>query len=157
MSRAFRDILVGGAPSPDLCDCGSAALGNRHTTAYSSKDSGPSFGYNRTQEGPMTIITPEIRQAIEQAGEQPVQLTDPETNSVCIIVRADVYERVRASLYRPACATIDCQELAHDPWSVLPCTSSLLTTNQTFARRSGSHSRPWATPPRRPATRPVRS
>ena len=43
----------------------------------------------------MTTITPEIRQAIEQAGEQPVQLNDPETNSVYIIVRADVYERMR--------------------------------------------------------------
>ena len=37
----------------------------------------------------MTTITPEIRQAIEQAEEQPTQLTDPETNSVYIIVRAD--------------------------------------------------------------------
>ena len=45
----------------------------------------------------MTTITPEIRQAIEQAGEQPVQLTDPETNSVYIIVRADVYVRMRTS------------------------------------------------------------
>ena len=44
----------------------------------------------------MTTITPEIRQAIEQAGEQPVQLTDPETNSVYVIVRAEVYERMRA-------------------------------------------------------------
>ncbi len=43
----------------------------------------------------MTTITPEIRHAIEQAGEQPVQLNDPETNSVYIIVRADVYERMR--------------------------------------------------------------
>ncbi len=44
----------------------------------------------------MTTITPEIRQAIEQAGEQPVQLTDPETKSVYVIVRAEVYERMRA-------------------------------------------------------------
>jgi hypothetical protein len=44
----------------------------------------------------MTTITPEIRQAIEQAGGQPVQLTDPDTNSVYIVVRADVYERMRA-------------------------------------------------------------
>ncbi len=44
----------------------------------------------------MTTITPEIRQAIEQAGEQPVQLNDPETNSVYVIVRAEVYERLRA-------------------------------------------------------------
>jgi hypothetical protein len=45
----------------------------------------------------MTTLTPEIRKAIEQAGEQPVQLTDPETNTVYMIVRADVYERMRAS------------------------------------------------------------
>jgi hypothetical protein len=44
----------------------------------------------------MTTITPEIRQAIEQAGEQPVQLTDPETNSIYVIVRAEVYDRMRA-------------------------------------------------------------
>jgi len=44
----------------------------------------------------MATITPEIRQAIEQAGEQPVPLTDPETNSVYVIVRAEVYERMRA-------------------------------------------------------------
>ena len=42
----------------------------------------------------MTTITPEIRPAIELAGEEPVQLADPETNSVYIIVRADVYERM---------------------------------------------------------------
>ena len=45
----------------------------------------------------MTVITPEIRAAIEQAGEQPVELTDPLTNSVYIIVRAEVYERMRRS------------------------------------------------------------
>ena len=41
----------------------------------------------------MTTITPEIRHAIEQAGEEPVQLTDTETNSVYVIVRADIYDR----------------------------------------------------------------
>jgi hypothetical protein len=45
----------------------------------------------------MTAITPEIRQAIEEAGEQPVELTDPVTNSVYIIVRAEVYRRMRNS------------------------------------------------------------
>jgi hypothetical protein len=44
----------------------------------------------------MTTITPEIRKAIEQAGEQPVRLADPETNLVYIMVRAEVYERMRA-------------------------------------------------------------
>jgi hypothetical protein len=44
----------------------------------------------------MTTITPEIREAIAQAGEQPVELSDPETNSVYIIVRVEVDERLRA-------------------------------------------------------------
>jgi hypothetical protein len=33
-------------------------------------------------EGPMTTITPEIRQAIEEAGEQPVPISDPERNAI---------------------------------------------------------------------------
>jgi hypothetical protein len=42
----------------------------------------------------MPIITPEIRQAIQQAGEQPVELTDPETNSTYVLVSAEVYARL---------------------------------------------------------------
>jgi len=67
----------------------------------------------------MTTITPEIRQAIEQAGEQPVQLTDPETNSVYIIVRAEVYQRMRALCddfdIRDAYPLMD-QVAAHEGW-----------------------------------------
>jgi hypothetical protein len=50
----------------------------------------------------MATITPEIRQAIEQAGEQPVRLSDPETNLFYMIVRAEVYERMSE-----LCADID--------------------------------------------------
>ena len=45
----------------------------------------------------MPTITAEIRQAIEEAGEQPVKLTDPETNTDYMLVRADVYDRMRAA------------------------------------------------------------
>ena len=34
----------------------------------------------------MTTITPEIRQAIKQAGERPVEIADPETNSIYFLV-----------------------------------------------------------------------
>ena len=44
----------------------------------------------------MTTITPELRQAIEQAAGAPVQITDPETQAAYIIVKAEVYERIRA-------------------------------------------------------------
>lgn len=44
----------------------------------------------------MTTLTPEQRQAIEQAGEQPVQVEDPETHASYVILKAEVYERLRA-------------------------------------------------------------
>src|SRR5689334_11146177 len=51
----------------------------------------------------MTQLTPEQRQLIEQAGDRPVRLEDPVTNQAYVIVRADVYERVRDVL-EPASA-----------------------------------------------------
>jgi hypothetical protein len=46
------------------------------------------------REEPMTI-TPEQRQAIEQAGESPVELTDPQPNTTYYLVRADIYQRMQ--------------------------------------------------------------
>lgn len=43
----------------------------------------------------MTGLTPEQRQLIEQAGDQPVRIEDPETRQAYVIVRAELYERVR--------------------------------------------------------------
>jgi hypothetical protein len=54
----------------------------------------------------MTAIPSEIRQAIEQAGDAPLQLTDPETNATYVIIRAEVYERMRA-----LCDDFDIREL----------------------------------------------
>ena len=44
----------------------------------------------------MTPLTPELRQAIEQAGDVPARVIDPETNTAYVLVRADVYERYKA-------------------------------------------------------------
>jgi hypothetical protein len=68
----------------------------RFDFARGGSDSRSPFFYNVEKERPMTTITPEIRQAIEQAGDRPVHLTDPETNFVYVVVRAEVYERLRA-------------------------------------------------------------
>ena len=46
----------------------------------------------------MTTITPEIRQAVEQAGDAPVRLEDPETRAVYVVLKADVYEQMRLLL-----------------------------------------------------------
>ena len=46
----------------------------------------------------MTMITPELRQALEQAGDSPVELTDPETSAAYVLLKAEVYRRLRVAL-----------------------------------------------------------
>lgn len=41
-------------------------------------------------------LTPELLQAVERSGEEPVRLEDPETRRAYVLVRAEVYERMRA-------------------------------------------------------------
>jgi len=38
----------------------------------------------------MTTLTPELRQAIEMAGDQPLEITDPQTNTAYVLLKADV-------------------------------------------------------------------
>ena len=44
----------------------------------------------------MTAITAEIRRAIEQAGDDPVPITDSETQAAYVIVKAEIYGAVPA-------------------------------------------------------------
>jgi hypothetical protein len=44
----------------------------------------------------MANLTPEQRQEIQRAGEEPVRLADPETQTEYVILKADVYDRIRA-------------------------------------------------------------
>jgi len=46
----------------------------------------------------MTTLTPELRQAIELAGDQPVEITDAQTNMAYVLLKADVYKRMREIL-----------------------------------------------------------
>jgi hypothetical protein len=43
----------------------------------------------------MAGLTPEQRRLVEQAGDQPVRIEDPELHQAFVLIRADVYERVR--------------------------------------------------------------
>lgn len=43
----------------------------------------------------MTTITPEQRRAAADAGESPVELADPQTGNAYVLVRADVFRRLR--------------------------------------------------------------
>jgi hypothetical protein len=46
----------------------------------------------------MTTLTPELREAVERAGDEPVEITDPQTNTHYILLRAEVYRRMREVL-----------------------------------------------------------
>lgn len=42
----------------------------------------------------METLTPELRHAIEQAGDSPVRFTDPETHRGYVLISADAYDRL---------------------------------------------------------------
>jgi hypothetical protein len=44
----------------------------------------------------VSTLTPEQRQEIQKAGGEPVRLADPETQTEYVILKADVYDRIRA-------------------------------------------------------------
>jgi hypothetical protein len=44
----------------------------------------------------MTTLTPEQRQIIERAGDKPVRVEDPETHKAYVILKAEVFEKMRA-------------------------------------------------------------
>ncbi len=44
------------------------------------------------------ILTPELKLAVEKAGDEPVRVEDPETHTVYLIVREDVYRRTYAQI-----------------------------------------------------------
>lgn len=43
----------------------------------------------------MTCITPEQRRELERAGDEPIRVDDPGTRREYVILRAEVYERLR--------------------------------------------------------------
>ena len=59
----------------------------------------------------MTTLTPELRKAVEEAGDQPVEIIDPETQRRYVLLRADVYERLH-SLFEE-------RPLSKDEWRFL--------------------------------------
>jgi hypothetical protein len=46
----------------------------------------------------MTMLTPELRRAVEQAGDQPVEITDPRTNASYVLVKAEIFNRMKEKL-----------------------------------------------------------
>ncbi len=45
-----------------------------------------------------TALTPEMRKALEEAGEQPLEIIDPETHQRYMLLKADVFDRLHQLL-----------------------------------------------------------
>ena len=43
----------------------------------------------------MTTITPEQRLALAEAGDSPIELADPQTGDAFVLVRAEVFQKMR--------------------------------------------------------------
>lgn len=52
-------------------------------------------GRSRARKNPLDTLTPELKRAVEQAGDSPVRLTDPETQRTYVLVSAEVFERLQ--------------------------------------------------------------
>lgn len=49
---------------------------------------------------PPPELSPELRQAVQQLqGNEPLRVLDPETNTVYVLVRAEIFDRVRSTLH----------------------------------------------------------
>jgi hypothetical protein len=59
---------------------------------------------------PTIGLTPEQRTLVEQAGDRPVRLEDAETHEAYVLMRADLYERVRDVLEPGPTVTLEIAE-----------------------------------------------
>jgi hypothetical protein len=46
----------------------------------------------------MSTLTPEQRREVERAGDEPVRVEDPVTHRTYVILKAEVYERLRENV-----------------------------------------------------------
>ena len=50
--------------------------------------------YNRGMDAAMTL-SPELKQAVREAGDEPVRMEDPETQTAYVVIREDLYRKLR--------------------------------------------------------------
>jgi hypothetical protein len=53
--------------------------------------------YNPAIEVAMTL-TPELKQAVERAGDEPVRVEDPDTHTAYVVIKEDVYRKLREAV-----------------------------------------------------------
>jgi hypothetical protein len=43
-------------------------------------------------------LSPELKQAVEKAGDEPVRVEDPETHTAYVVIREDLYRKLREAI-----------------------------------------------------------
>jgi len=43
-------------------------------------------------------LTPELKQAIEKAGDEPVRVEDPDTHTAYVVIKEDLYRKLREAV-----------------------------------------------------------
>lgn len=64
----------------------------------------------------MTVMHPDLRRAVHEAGENPVRLTDPDTNIEYVLVRAELFQKVKQLLDDPSEAYPAIDEAWKEGW-----------------------------------------
>ncbi len=62
----------------------------------------------------MTTLPGDLRKAVEEAGDQPVPIIDPETNRRYVLLRADIYERLHLVFEKGPLSKAEQQVLLHE-------------------------------------------
>ena len=62
----------------------------------------------------LTGLTPEQRRLVEEAGDRPVRIEDPELHQAYVLIRADVYERVRDVIEPRSSSTFTCRRASEN-------------------------------------------
>src|SRR5262249_36492806 len=62
-----------------------------------SRPTSPQSIIVESRRATMMTLSPERRRAIGQAGDQPVPIVDPETHQTYLIIKAEVYDRLRVA------------------------------------------------------------
>jgi hypothetical protein len=56
-------------------------------------------------------LTPDLKQAIERAGDEPVRVEDPDTHTAYVVIKEDVYRRLREAIPESDCTLHEFEEL----------------------------------------------
>jgi hypothetical protein len=87
MTFSLRDGASGSIPRIDLHD-------SRDTSTETFGDLDTEWANNQSEQAHMETLSPELKLAVNRAGDSPVRLTDPETHRDYVLVSAEVYERL---------------------------------------------------------------